>query len=196
MALTKFEYPITRAFPYKWFPWAVYVGGICTLVLFSLLNFAANGYILTVLYTSDYNGTIATRTWSERLSFNDQVIATCQSQSLPVHSQFYTDKLALIYDLENIWLEGDKQARVKTLPSLQYANNYLRNCSVPLLQLDMNLDDGRSAAQIGWTPWGLNAFVSRPRLSSWRTALIMSLGESDMLCRQREDDEDQSHNQL
>lgn len=194
--LTKFEYPITRVYPYKWFPWAVYIGGLCAFVLFSLLNFAANGYILTVLYTSDYNGTIATRTWSEKLSFNDRIVASCESQNLPVHSQFYTDKLALVYDLENIWLEGDEQTRAKTLPNLQYANNPLRNCSIPLLQLDMNFDDGRNAAQIGWTPWGLSAFVSGPTSSLEERIIMKCSGKGDVLNRQRENDEDQSHDQV
>jgi hypothetical protein len=159
MALSTFRYPITRAYPYAWFPWVVYIGGICVIVLFSILNFAANGYILTVHYTNDYNGTIAMKTWAQKLAFNGRVTASCQPQNLQVHSQFYTDKLALVYGLENIWVEEERQGKVVTLPSLQYANNPLRDCSIPLIQLDLSQGDGRNAAQLGWSPWGLTALV-------------------------------------
>ncbi|KAH7067903.1 hypothetical protein FB567DRAFT_252955 [Paraphoma chrysanthemicola] len=156
-SLFQFRYPITRAYPYNWFPWAVYAGGICVIVLFSLLNFAANGYILTVHYTSDYNSTSAQQTWAQKLSFNGKVVATCQPQSLPVHSKFYTDKLSLVYELSSIWVEGDKNERTQILPSLQYANNPLQNCSVAIIHVTLDSDNDRSAAQKGWTPWGANA---------------------------------------
>jgi len=158
-SLFTFRYPITRAYPYKWFPWVVYAGGVVVIVLFSILNFAANGYIMTVQYTTDYNGTIAQRTWAQKLSFNGKVVAACQPQNLPVHSQYYTDKLSLVYELSNIWVDGDEEERAQTLPSLQYANNPLQNCSVGEIHLTLETND-RTAAQRGWTPWGVSALVS------------------------------------
>jgi hypothetical protein len=161
LSLFAFRYPITRAYPYRWFPWAVYAGGICVIVLFSILNFAANGYILTVRYTNDYNGTIALKSWAQKLSFNGKVVATCQPQTLPVHSKFYTDKLSLVYELSSIWVEGDEKGITQTLPSLQYANNPLQNCSVAAIHITLDSDNDRTAAQKGWTPWGANALVRR-----------------------------------
>jgi hypothetical protein len=157
--LTGFRYPVTRPYPFAWFPWVVYLGGFCLIVLFSIINFAANGYILTVQYTNDYNGTLAKKTWGQSLALNGKVAATCQPQSFPVHSRFYTDKLALVYELDSIWQEGDGKERVKTLLSLQYANNALQNCSVQFVQLDLSNNDGRNAGQIGWIDWGVSALV-------------------------------------
>jgi hypothetical protein len=156
-SLITFRYPITRIYPYKWFPWAVYAGGLCLVVLFSVFNFAASGYILTVQYTNDYNGTIAKQTWAQKFALGGKIVSSCQSQNLPVHSQLYTDKLSLVYGLQNIWVEGE-QGRLQTLPSLQYANNPLRNCSVPLVYLNFESTD-RTAAQIGWGEWGISAKV-------------------------------------
>jgi hypothetical protein len=163
-SFTTFRYPITRVYPYKWYPWVVYVGGLCLIVFFSVFNFAANGYILTVQYTSDYNGTKATQTWAQKFALIGKVVSSCQSQNLPVHSQLYTDKLSLVYGLQNIWVEGE-QGRVQTLPSLQYANNPLQNCSIPLVYLDFE-STGRTAAQIGWGAWGVNAKVRCHKLSA------------------------------
>jgi hypothetical protein len=83
-SFTTFRYPITRVYPYKWYPWVVYVGGLCLIVFFSVFNFAANGYILTVQYTSDYNGTKATQTWAQKFALIGKIVSSCQSQNLPM----------------------------------------------------------------------------------------------------------------
>jgi hypothetical protein len=167
-----FRYPITRIYPHAWFPWAVYIGGACVLILSSLLDFAANGYILDVHYTNDYNGTITTKTWAQKLAFTSRVVASCQPQNLQVNTQLYTDKLALVYGLDKIWVEGeDGTGRIKTLPSLQYAHNPMRDCSISMIQVDMSSDDGMNARQRGATPWGISALVwqSRTLIDRWLT---------------------------
>jgi hypothetical protein len=58
-----FNYNVTRPYPYKWFTWAVVLGGIAATVLFSVLNLAANGYQLEVVYTTDPNGTLSEIQW-------------------------------------------------------------------------------------------------------------------------------------
>lgn len=42
------EYNITRPYPLKWFTPAAIIGGLIATVLFTLLNFASNGYLLVV----------------------------------------------------------------------------------------------------------------------------------------------------
>ena len=158
-SLFTFRYPITRAYPYRWFPWVVYAGGIVVIVLFSILNFVANGYIITAQYTADYNGTIAQRAWAQKLSFNRKVFAACQPQNLPMHSQYYTNKLSLVYKLSNIWVGGDEEGRLQTFPSLQYANSPSQDCSVSEIHLTLETND-RTAAQSGWTLWGASVLVS------------------------------------
>jgi hypothetical protein len=107
--LHQFRYPVTRPYPFARFPWVVYVGDFCLIILFSILNFAANGYVLTVQYTNDHNGTIAKKTWGQSLALSGKVTASCHPQNILVHGRFYTDKSALLYELYN-------------MPSFQYAN--------------------------------------------------------------------------
>jgi len=160
MAALTFTYPITRPYPFWWFKWAVLVGGICVIVTFSILNFAANGYVLAVQYTTYPNVTTSKKIWTQNLpfSFNGNMASSCQSQNLGVNTQYYTDKLSLVYSLANIWQVQDN-GKVVTLPSLPYMYNPLENCTVTLVQLDFSNYDGRTAAQLGWTTWGMTALV-------------------------------------
>lgn len=158
MALLSFTYPITRPYPFKWFKWVVIVGGICAVALFSTLNFAANGYNLNVSYKSDPNQTVADGLWTQKFpfNFNAKTKPTCQPQNLQVGGQLYTDKLSLVYTLTQVQLlnSGD----LVKLPSLQYTNNQLEDCTVSEIQLNLESFD-RTAAQQGSTSWGLDALV-------------------------------------
>ena len=58
-----FTYNISRPYPYRWFSWVVGLGGLGSIVLFSVVNLAANGYILEVVYTTDPNGTLSQTHW-------------------------------------------------------------------------------------------------------------------------------------
>jgi hypothetical protein len=56
-----------------------------------------------------------------------------------------------VYGLDKIWVEGeDGTGRIKTLPSLQYAHNPMRDCSISMIQVDMSSDDGDERE----TTWG------------------------------------------
>ena len=46
MAQSFFSYTLTRPYPFRWFTWAVVLGGISFTVFFSFVNIAADGYIL------------------------------------------------------------------------------------------------------------------------------------------------------
>jgi hypothetical protein len=59
MAQSFFRYNLSRRFPFGWFTYAVVIGGLLLLVLFSALNFSANAYELKVVYTNDPNATLA-----------------------------------------------------------------------------------------------------------------------------------------
>ena len=63
MCQSFFTYNISKPYPYKWFGWVVGLGGLVSVVLFSVLNLAANGYILEVVYTTDPNGTLSQTQW-------------------------------------------------------------------------------------------------------------------------------------
>jgi len=58
MHASRFSYNITRPYPFRWFTPLVICGGIILAVLFSLVNFAANGYYMKTVYTNDPNTTL------------------------------------------------------------------------------------------------------------------------------------------
>ena len=134
MALLSFTYPITRPYPYKWFSWVVLVGGTCAFVFFSILNFSANGYVLAVKYTTYPNQTVAEKTWTQSFTLNEKTVSSCEPQNLQVNTQYYTDKLSLVYTLSNIWQVQDNGG-IQTLPSLPYTYNPLVHCTVAMIQL-------------------------------------------------------------
>lgn len=153
-----FSYSITRPYPYPWFKWVVVIGGVCMTILFSSLNLAAAGYELTVEYTFDPNKTVSQKRWTQNFPFSlvGRATASCQSQELAVNSQLYSDKLSLAYNIADIWqVQNDNQ--ILNLPSLKYTNNPLQNCSISLIEIDLDSYSARTAAQMGWAQWGFNA---------------------------------------
>ena len=180
----QFTYNLSRPYPYKWFPWVVFIGGIAALTLFSVVNFAANGYDLGAQYTTDPNGTEAQTSWTEAPIFSllNRVGPSCQAQNIPVNTEFYTSKLSLPYTLTNIWRESaDGPSAV--LPSLAYKNNTLENCSVIVVQIDLDSAQ-RTAMQQGYTPWGAKATASPPLILP-RDSTDGFKGSSDLFCFQR-----------
>jgi hypothetical protein len=132
MQLPSFNYLISRPYPYKWFTWVVLVGGTCATI-FSILNLAANGYVLTTRYTINYNETIHEKRWTSRFPFVwlDKTITTCQAQDIPVNSQLFTNMLSLPYTLTSVWRE--QGGRTVAPPSLEYKYNILENCTVAFM---------------------------------------------------------------
>lgn len=161
MHLPSFSYPVTRTYPYNWFPWVVIIGGIIATVFFSALNVAANGYNLVVQYTTNPNATLAQERWTQRFPFSmvQKMSSSCQSQNIPINSQFFTDKLSLEYTLTGVWQEQDGD--VVTLPSLRYTNNTLENCYVNIIQVDLRSTQ-RTSEQQAWKQWGPEATVYSP----------------------------------
>lgn len=158
MYASTFHYAITRPFPYRWFTWVTVIGGVCAIVLFSVINLAANGYNLVNTYTTDFNGTLAQKRWTSTFPFSlvERSTASCQAQDLPVDSQFYTNKLGFSYTLVSVWQERNGIKSI--LPSLRYSNNTLDNCSISFIGTDLESNQ-RTAEQQGWTGWGPKAFV-------------------------------------
>lgn len=153
-----FTYPVSRPYPYRWFSWVAILGGIILVVLVSIFNLANDGYTLVVEYTTDPNTTVSRRPWAQKLvALDNRNAANCQSQNLPVDTQYYTDKLSMPYTITNVW-QRDPAGPNVTMPSLRYTNNALENCSVGLIQLDYASME-RTAAEIGWIGWSVEATV-------------------------------------
>lgn len=162
------SYNLTRPYPYKWFLPTVIVIGLFLAIFVSLLNYAVNGFYLSNEYTSDLNGTVSRRDWTQRGVFSilAKVTTSCQSTNLAVNAQFYTDKLSLPYTITAIWQQ--KEGRAAPIPGLPYANNTLEDCVVSNILIDLE-SEHRTAEQKGWLGWGVKALVGfRKPSSSYR----------------------------
>jgi hypothetical protein len=155
-----FTYPISRPYPYPWFKWVVIIGGILVTVLFTVINLAATGYVLRIEYTSNWNVTMKERRWFQHqpISLIANTQASCQSQDLPINSQFYTDKQNFRYTLNQVWQYERSGNGMRPLSSLSYTNNDLERCTVDMIRLQLE-SSSRTAEQVGWTPWGMLATV-------------------------------------
>ncbi|MCJ1468157.1 hypothetical protein MMC07_006785 [Pseudocyphellaria aurata] len=167
-----FGYPVTRPYPYKWFPWVVLIGGILSLVLFSAINLAANGYDLNVQYTTDPNSTMSQTPWAERWPFSwfSKVDTTCQSQSLQIKSQISTDKLIFSYTVTGIWqLKNGSGGKKTTRPSLRYKNHKLENCAVNKIDLDIKSSRPGTGANLPDATAQITCFISNDYTPTWFT---------------------------
>lgn len=154
-----FGYAVSRPYPYRWFPWVVFIGGICATALFSLINFSSNGYQLGVEYTTDPNATVTRDTWTHHWPFSwfDKIQTTCQAQNFQVNSQFFTNKLSLPYTITRVF-QNQTAGVVSVLPSVQYMNNTLRNCTINEMVFDLE-SSSRTGNQITISMWGIEASV-------------------------------------
>src|ERR1700744_2145718 len=126
-----FSYNLSRSYPYKWFPWVTLLGGIVATVLFSIINLAADGYLLETIYTNDPNATLSEYSWFDRApwSWANKISATCAPATLTVGSQYFSSNGGLKYSLDSIWAEHQNGSKT-FYPALAYPNSIIRNCTV------------------------------------------------------------------
>jgi hypothetical protein len=119
--------------------------------LFSLLNFAANGYDLVVQTSTDPNSTMSSAGWLDRWPsyFTDKVRPTCQPATVPVGSQVFTNQTALTYTLTAIWQPSEGTDSV-VFSSMSYFNNVLENCTVTAIEINLEALD-RTTSQFGFS---------------------------------------------
>lgn len=149
-----FSYNVTRPYPYRWFTPVAVFGAVTFAALFSLLNFAANGYDLVVQTSTDPNSTMASAAWLGRWPsyFTDKVRPTCQPATVPVGSQVFTNQTALTYTLTAVW-QPSEGTNSTVFPSMSYFNNVLENCTVTAIEINLEALD-RTASQFGFSEWG------------------------------------------
>ncbi|KAH7375022.1 hypothetical protein B0T11DRAFT_5107 [Plectosphaerella cucumerina] len=97
MAQSFFRYNLSRRFPFGWFTYAVVIGGLLLLVLFSALNFSANAYELKVVYTNDPSSTLAESDRETRwpISLMGKLEGSCTPREIPLGARLYTNKRTL-----------------------------------------------------------------------------------------------------
>jgi hypothetical protein len=124
-----FSYNLSRPYPFRWFTPVVFAGVIALASIFSVVNFAANGYVLGTSFVSDPNATLAEKAWFEKapFSYESKLSASCQSANIAPGTAL-TTKTGFQYTLSNVWTQ-DEPANIIPLPSLTYLNNTITNCT-------------------------------------------------------------------
>jgi hypothetical protein len=157
-----FSYNVTRPYPFKWFTPLVVIGGIVIAVLVTFLSISTSGYEMVSVYSANPNSTDGTLAYFSRLpSFmTANTMATCDSTTIPINSNFYTNNTAFSYTLSSIW-QGDTDDPQSFAGSLPYHYNRLQHCSIPSIAATFeNIE--RPVLQIARDQWGvsLKAFIT------------------------------------
>lgn len=151
---TFFRYNVTRPYPFPWFAPVAMVGGLVFTVLFSVLNYALNGFdMVSVEYPEPQTGN-PDATWYERFAAlqTNSMQANCSPVQFPVNSQFFTNQSGLTYTLSAIWNSETGNSK-DYQPLLSYYDEPLEDCFVSLLQVDIEEMD-RTGAQVAGAGWG------------------------------------------
>lgn len=154
-----FNYNLTRPYPFRWFTPVAISCCVIAAIVFSFINVASGGYTLIVHSTTDPNATLSEGTWLKHWpSFvTTKVRSTCQSYSIPVKTQIFTNNTALTYTLTDVWRESPDGTR-KISSSLTYQNNLLESCAISSIDMDFDSQD-RSAVQLSYSAWGAKVSV-------------------------------------
>lgn len=104
--------------------------------------------------SSNPNATVNGETWLRSWpAFIFNMRPTCQTNTLPVGSQFFTNHTGLLYTLNSIWQQNQGSSSFSLLPGLIYYNNVLENYSVSVVEIEIESYD-RTAKQVTYSMWG------------------------------------------
>ena len=144
--MSSFSYSITRPYPYRWFTPTAVVGGIILAVLFSAINFFSNAYNMITITTNNPD-VVEANHWSGRVpgTLTSKIQPKCEDAIIPVGSTINTNQTALSYQL----------VCVQDHPALAYHNKPLQSCEVTQIVIDFQTNNGRQAALIDKSGWGV-----------------------------------------
>lgn len=158
-----FSYSLTRPYPFSWFTYVVFIGGVVFTVLFSFIALATNGYNLDIKYTLDLNSTLDAGYWFQAAPFSwfSQTDVSCQPALLTRGSEYFTSNRGLTYTLDGVQ-SADSMGPVKgALPAIGYQNTLLEDCRVIQVGIEFERRDYTQFPG-NWWSWGLTyATVSR-----------------------------------
>lgn len=149
-----FSYSVSRSYPFRWFTPVVFIGGIVAAGVFSTLSFVSNGYYLSVKVTQSPNATVSHGIWFKNWPsyLTENVQPTCHTVDIPVNSKIFTNRSGLNHELVRAWRQLPAK-KIKTFPSLTYHENYIQDCKIKSIRVDLSSVD-RTGAQIAWSKWG------------------------------------------
>ncbi|KAF6795364.1 hypothetical protein CMUS01_15939 [Colletotrichum musicola] len=134
MPYSRFEYPVTRPYPFKWFTPVAISGCIILTVVFSFVNLTSNGFDLKSVYTIDVNRTEATENarWFTKPLFNwrGDMRTECEPHLLTVGDSFFTSNHGFRYIVKGIRLHvpGADGEAPDVRSSIGYKNTTLEGC--------------------------------------------------------------------
>ncbi|KAM5358469.1 hypothetical protein ACJZ2D_015256 [Fusarium nematophilum] len=149
-----FSYPVSRAYPFRWFTPVTVAGGLVLTVLFTLVNLASSGFYLKPIFTDDPNGTTtAEPQWFMKAPFNweSNLDTQCQAKMLSVGDRFFTTNLGFQYTVKAISVTDDSE-NPKPLPSVPYLNNTLQDCFLSEVVLKLRKTDTAPSGTF-WLSW-------------------------------------------
>lgn len=156
MAMWSFSYSLSRPYPFRGFTTLVIIEFLLAFVLFSLINYASQGYDLVSEYYSDPNATESRSVIPGVPAFlTSKSQPSCQSTDIAIGTTISTNNSALTYTLSSVRQGG------RWSPSLVYHNNPLEDCHLNNVVMNIESID-RTAAQVATFTYGVdvNALVT------------------------------------
>lgn len=154
MSSFRFEHNLTRPYPFKWYTPAVLAGFTIATILFSVLNYASNGYTLQAAYLSDPRPTSWPgmdswyRNWPASLVGGNK--PSCQPASIPIGSTLFTNNSALPWTVDDVGLLSN--GTIQATPSLVYQGEKLTDCELLMITLSTSVpvEPGDPTGSSGW----------------------------------------------
>jgi hypothetical protein len=146
-----FTYSISRQYPAK-FTWIILAGGAVLITFFTFVAVAGNAYQLDTKYVSDYNATLANKTWYQKQAFSwaTDMETTCQPALLTIGSDHTTTNQGFQYTIESFRREGNESSFPLTA---SYKNGSLSDCQVRDISIELLRSNQVRLARNFWT-WG------------------------------------------
>lgn len=146
-----FTYPVTRQYPAK-FTWLILAGGAVLVTFFTFVAVAGNAYQMDTKYSTDYNATLANKTWYQRRAFSwaTDMETTCQPALLSIGDDQTTTNQGFHYAIESFRQEGNASSIPLTA---SYRNGSLSDCHVREIEIELMRSNQVRLARNYWT-WG------------------------------------------
>jgi hypothetical protein len=153
-----FTYTLSRPYPFRWFTYAVLIGGLICVGVFSFVSLAADGYNLDPVYTFDLNRTLEENYWFGKPPFSwiSKTQVSCQPALLTTGGTFFTSKLGLTYTIDRLRHANSIDKEDRILSATAYQNTVLRDCEVRGINIDFMRRDYTRWPQ-NWWSWGLTS---------------------------------------
>lgn len=155
---SQFRYTIERPYPFRWFTPLVTVCGIAATALFTFVNIAADGYVQSVIYTTNPNSTLEEHHWylNAPWSWISTARSSCQSPGVAIGNPYYTSNQqtgSYTVTMMNTTLGPNDEAvypglESKTLGTISYLNNTLHDCQMGDLMVIFTSQQQASSAKL------------------------------------------------